>query len=376
MLTMTLSESQGQAAEAARLLWREKSSAGAPPPPAVPLQVLPGTGADRTTSLGCLMPPGSPGRRTFSFEIADRRQDSQMQVQRDAASGQYDLTDSAQRVLRYNYATIEPGDILDSLSPGNRIYARPRGNYLHPLYGPDGEVLTHDWSKDHPHHRGIYWAWPEVEWHGQRADLHALQKVFARPTSQLNTVEGPVFTQIDAENLWLWEDREPIVRERAIIRAWRAGPSGRWIDLDFRFTALKDGVTVARRDTKLYGGLNLRLAPVKDQQIVFFTDPATQSPRRAWAELSGVFPGGQGPVSLSVFQHPGNPDYPGDWVKYPEINWFQPTFPAAGTRCALKKDSPLRLRYRLWLHAGKADEKLLSQAWSAYARPVSIVSSK
>ena len=37
-----------------------------------------------------------------------------------------------------------------------------RCNYVHPLYGLDGQVLTEDFPKDHPHHRGIFWAWHQL----------------------------------------------------------------------------------------------------------------------------------------------------------------------------------------------------------------------
>ena len=37
-----------------------------------------------------------------------------------------------------------------------------RSNYIHPLYALDGEVLTEDFPEDHPHHRGIFWAWHQL----------------------------------------------------------------------------------------------------------------------------------------------------------------------------------------------------------------------
>ena len=37
-----------------------------------------------------------------------------------------------------------------------------RSNYIHPLYGLDGEVLTEDFPEDHLHHRGVFWAWHQV----------------------------------------------------------------------------------------------------------------------------------------------------------------------------------------------------------------------
>jgi hypothetical protein len=275
-----------------------------------------------------------------------------MVAQLDPGSGQYLITDSGQPVLRYNYATIEPGAVLDTVAAGNRKYAVARSNYIHPLWGPHGEQLTQDWSVDHPHHRGIYWAWPEVDWHGQQGDLHALQLVFARPTGRCATSSGPLFAQIDADNIWKWQGGEEIVHERAIIRAWRKTRHGRLLDLEFHFTALQERVLLARRGTDKYGGLNIRLAAVREQQIFKHLGPPDAQGQSAWADLSGVFPGGSNPAGVTILQHSSNPDYPGDWVEYPELNWLQPTFPRTGTRFALEPGRPLVLRFRLWIHAG------------------------
>lgn len=332
----------------------------------VAAQFEPDAPDSRHGTLRWLMPPGPAGQRKFLVEAETNSPAPLMRVRRDEVSGQFELNEAGTPVLRYNYQTNEPGGLLAKITPDNLKYARARSDYLHPLYGPGGEELTRDWSVDHPHHRGIYWAWPEVDYHGERGDLHALQRVFARPTGNCQVQEGPLYALIDAENVWRWDDREPIVRERALIRAWRRQPTGRLVDLEFHFTALKDDVALARRDTDKYGGLNLRFAAVKDQEIVCHTDPAGTAVRRAWADLSGVFPGGQA-AGVAVFQAPSNPDYPGDWVQYPTINWFQPTFPAAGTRYVLKQGQPLVLKFRLFIHAGKADETKLAEGWTAYA---------
>jgi len=291
-----------------------------------------------------------------------------MDVREDKATGQYLIQESGKPVLRYNYQAIAPGDLLAQIKEANRKYAQARSDYIHPLYGLNGEELTLDWPLDHPHHRGIYWAWPEVDYHGERGDLHALQRVFARPTGVCMTQDGPDNARIDAENLWRWEDQEPIVREIAVIRAWRSVPTGRFIDLEFHFTALKEEVALARRETKLYGGLNIRLAPVKQQSIRFSNDPPGTTPRRAWGDVSGIF-SGAAVTSLAVFQMPSNPGYPGDWVQYPEINWLQPTFPAAGTRYVLKPGQPLILKFRLWIHPGRVSEAKLAEVWTTCVNP-------
>jgi hypothetical protein len=290
-----------------------------------------------------------------------------MQAKRDPATGQIDITDDGKPVLRYNYKAVEPGEILEKVTPANRIYTRARSDYIHPLYGPNGEVLTKDWSIDHPHHRGIYWAWPEVDFGTNRGDLHALQKVFARPTGKVRLQSGAEFAEIEAENQWMWEDREPIVQERAIIRAYRATAQGRLVDLAFRFVALKDGVTIARRGTEHYGGLNVRMATPASQDISVHTDPTNAVPRRAWSDLSGIFASMNTSSGLTVFQHPRNPDYPGDWVQYPNLSWCQPAFPASGTRYPLSPGRPLVLHFRLLIHPGpKPTDAAAAKEWDAY----------
>lgn len=290
-----------------------------------------------------------------------------MQAVEDPATGQVDISEHGRPVLRYNYRTVGPGSVLEKVSEGNRIYARPRSDYIHPLYGVGGEVLTRDWSVDHPHHRGIYWAWPEVEFGGERGDLHALQQVFARPTGRLTLRGGAEHAELEAENLWFWEDREPIVHEWTLIRAHRGTVDSRIVDLAFRFLALKDGVTLARRGTTAYGGLNVRLETPRDQTISVHTDPAAAEPRRTWSDLSGIFAGNTSASGLTVLQHRSNPEYPGDWVQYPELSWCQPTFPTSGTRFALQPGRPLFLRYRLWIHAGgRPSEQEVARRWDAW----------
>ena len=298
----------------------------------------------------------------------------------DPVSGQIILSEGGRPVLQYNYKTVFEKDALDTM-PANKyrreandtfmanpsIYAVPRSNYIHPVYGPSGEMLTRDWSKDHPHHRGIYWAWPEVEFGSKLGDLHALQIVFARPTGKIILVNQPDYAQVEAENIWMWKDSIPIVREVAMIRAYRATEKGRVIDLAFRFIAMRDSVSLARRETRFYGGLNIRMQTPKFQEISFYRDSTVTVPVRAWSDLSGLFSGSKSKSGMLVLQNNKNPDYPGEYIQYPDLAWIQPTFPASGTRYKLVPGIPLVLRYRLFIHSGmKTDDASAMKMWDEY----------
>ena len=303
-----------------------------------------------------------------------------MKATEDLASGQIIISDGGQSVFQYNYKTVFEKDAMDTM-PANKyrreandtfmanpsIYAVPRSNYIHPVYGPSGELLTRDWSKDHPHHRGIYWAWPEVEFGKKLGDLHALQIVFARPTGKIKLINGPDYAQVEAENIWMWQDSIPVVREVAIIKAYSKTEHGRIIDLALRFVAMKDSITLARRETRLYGGLNIRMQTPKFQEISLFRDSSANKPVRAWSDLSGLFAGSETKSGLLVLQHHKNPDYPGEYIQYPDLSWIQPTFPESGTRYKLVTGVPLVLRYRLFVHSGiKPDDAFAMKLWDEF----------
>ncbi len=354
----------------------------------IPVQLEPGVPKSDQCRLVFLLAPGATGRHEFELRVTKIAPSMLLQGTISKTDGQIDLSElrlpadntpsgrpqtsdlslrTSVPILRYNYRTIEPGSVLDQVSAANRIYARARSDYIHPLFGLQGEVLTRDWSVDHPHHRGIYWAWPEVDFGKERGDLHALQRVFARPTGKVKLQSGAVFAEVEAENEWVWEDREPIVREVATIRAYRSAAQGRVIDLAFRFVALRDGISIARRGTEHYGGLNVRLETPREQQIAVHTDLSNAVPRRAWSDLSGAFSPASAVSGLMIFQHRANPDYPGDWIQYPELSWCQPTFPAAGRRYALEPGRPLVLRFRLWVHRGaKPNDDWAAESWDAF----------
>ncbi|GIV17836.1 MAG: hypothetical protein KatS3mg022_3271 [Armatimonadota bacterium] len=312
-------------------------------------------------SVWVMTPPsGLSGR--LALQVASSPAGVRIRARRDRATGQIRIEEDGRPILQYNYWTVDRPDRHAQVSPENRIYSRPRSDYIHPLYGLSGEVMSEDWPIDHPHHRGIYWAWPEVDYRGERGDLHALQRVFTYPTGRYRVTEGAVFAQIEAESVWRWENGEPIVLEWARIRAYRRTGEGRCIDLAFFITALKEPVLLARRGTNLYGGLNMRLSAIQNQQFVSHAEG-----KQAWAGAFGIFPGGQRVGGLLIFPHAQNPHHPPEWVQYPDLHWIQPTFPTSGVRYELQPGKPLALRYRLWIRQGSEPLLDLWRAqWQAY----------
>ncbi len=364
----------------------------------IPVQLDEGIGGN-SPRLVALLPEGQPGKRKFKLAVIDTPVLPEMKAEENHDNQQPELREGDQKILQYNYHPVHVDEVVrpggktmemefSEMSSGkyyeeylkahptypkdtvvtSSIYSVPRSDYIHPLYGLNGEMLTRDWPDGgHPHHRGIFWAWPEVEYNGQRGDIYALQRVFARPTGKIEYLNGPVYAQIHAENRWIWEEEEPIVREQVTMRAYRAINEQRIIDLKLEFLALKENVTLATRFTDSYGGLNIRMQTPEEQEISYFTGEKGSDPLRAWADFNGTFEGNSTKSGLVILQHKTNPEYPGDWVEYPNLSWIQPTFPTPNTRFPLSTSEPLILKYRFIVHAGGKPTVDKSEAnWDAY----------
>ncbi|MDR1480405.1 MAG: PmoA family protein [Planctomycetaceae bacterium] len=295
---------------------------------------------------------------------------AEFKVKTNSETNQWLILENEEPVLQYNYGTLPlPNGYIEKISQTSRIYAVPRSDYIHPLYDLDGEPITKDWSNDHPHHRGIYWAWPEVGYKNELGDLHALQKVFARTTNKIETATENGKLKLTAENVWKWLDKEPIVNEKITITVLPLDKNGRKINLEFHFTALVDEVTLARRGTQHYGGLNIRMQPLNEFKTSSFYGNEKDIPKinqPAWVCSSWNNPKSDGRTELTVFEKATNPDYPGALIQYPNLNWFQPTFPKNGTRYKLEKNKPLTLHYQLWLHNASDNDNTKKETWEIF----------
>ena len=78
------------------------------------------------------------------------------QVQMQKSEGGFLFTENGDRVLSFQ------------MNPKSLEGEYERCNYIHPLWGIDGKVLTEDFPADHLHQRGIFWAWHQIWIDGKR----------------------------------------------------------------------------------------------------------------------------------------------------------------------------------------------------------------
>ena len=371
-----------------------EQTAGAAKSKPVAVQFSPEAKGSTEGTLWWLMPPGPAGQRRFELTVGSQPRVPEFAASLNKQRQAVDVKDGNLPVLRYNHGTVPPPPpIVEKFEKKHKpplFYAR--GDYIHPVFGPDGEELTDDYSLDHPHHRGICWAWPVVHYRGQVRDIWAVRVlptqpggVWARPVSMDRVEAGPVLAAIDAENVWKWGDTEPILREDVAIRVFHRTNRCRYLDVRVCLTSVVDGLSIGGRPHASYGGFTFRTFPSFDQrQIDMHIEPPEAKPRKAWYHLTGNFPGGKGLAGVALFEHVTNPDYPSspkpgtaDLVpgKYPRWRTMQPAWPG-DREVALPKGKPLVLNHRLWIHPGAANDATLADVWATYAHPPTVTINK
>lgn len=267
------------------------------------------------------------------------------------------LWEGSRPVLVYNHGVRHGPDV-----PADRA----RACYVHPLYGPDGEVLTDDFPRDHYHHRGLFWAWPHVRVEGREYDLWALHGIRQQFERWLEQTADSSSAVLAVENGWYVEDRK-VLGERVRLRVGTATESGRTIDVELRLTALGQPVTLWGAEGKSYGGLSLRFAPRLDTRITTVQGQAADDlncAKLAWADLTARFQRSAGQSGIALFVDRGHPGFPTSWITrnygFLGVGWpgIEPV--------TLKPNEPVACRYRLWIHRELLEPARLEAAYEAY----------
>lgn len=271
---------------------------------------------------------------------------------RDVNGVALELTENGQPVFDYNYGMIWKEGFPESMK---------RSSYLHPVYAPDGTVITDDFNKNHPHHRGIFWTWPVIVFDGKTYDTwevdDKIKQRFERWVRRDTTQAGAT---LEAENGWYIGNRR-IAKEDMEIHVLPLKNHTRV--LDFRWKVEADGQPIEIAGTpdegKGYGGICFRMAPrdggtkattIQTGKGVLEKDGVMEVAR--WAKLSGTMQGK--PESARLDDDPANPNFGSNgWLLRHSFGLMNPSYPGV-THLRLEPGKPLVLRYRITLASGAA----------------------
>ena len=310
--------------------------------------------------------------------------------------------------VRFSRSEGEIGIRIDGW-PFSTLHFGPQTTkpFLHPLRAADGTVVTRAYpmediegeSKDHPHHRGLWFSHGDVNgidfWANEPAQEPTSRKgqIVLRAVPRIEVEEsdaagGNTAGQGKVRILFDWKTRDGTVlltEDRTMV--FHAGSINRIVDFDLRLTAQADHVTLG--DTK-EGTFALRVAtPMEESRESVQGVPRTGTvlaadgrvgegqvwgTRSRWVDYSGVIEGKR--VGIAVFDHPENPRHPTYWHVRSYGLFAANIFglhnflsdPSADGSLRLRRDESLRFRYRVVIHPGDAAEAQVANLYETYAQ--------
>ena len=249
------------------------------------------------------------------------------------------LTEAGKTVLVYRTKPINP-----ATEPG-------RANYISPLYAPDGTALTEDKPGDHPHQRGVWWAWMKVQADGKLVADGWYMKNLAysvREKRFLGDAEGGGTLTVEVD--WIVNSGDElsfVAREvtKVTVRPLKSGV--RRLEFDTTITSRLDALGLGgSEDDRGFGGFSIRL--VDPEHLTFVSGGKTLVPNGAVLDagqsMGFAWSGGSNSPAWTVgLACKANGQAVTRWMLYNVRSMQNCVFPGRAPMI-LKKDQTLRLQ--------------------------------
>lgn len=249
------------------------------------------------------------------------------------------LTEAGKTVLVYRTKPINP-----ATEPG-------RANYISPLYAPDGTALTEDKPGDHPHQRGVWWAWMKVQADGKLVADGWYMKNLAysvREKRFLGDAEGGGTLTVEVD--WIVNSGDElsfVAREvtKVTVRPLKSGV--RRLEFDTTITSRLDALGLGgSEDDRGFGGFSIRL--VDPEHLTFVSGGKTLVPNGAVLDagqsMGFAWSGGSNSPAWTVgLACKANGQAVTRWMLYDVRSMQNCVFPGRAPMI-LKKDQTLRLQ--------------------------------
>ncbi len=267
--------------------------------------------------------------------------------------------------------------------------------FLHPLRSASGKVVTRYFpmelvdsergSRDHPHHRGLWFSHGDVNgidfWANETRDGNkgriVLRKITALENGKKQGVIGARFEWMDPKGKTLLNEDRTMV--------FYSDPKLRTIDFDITLIAVekvkfgdtKEGTFALRltpsleeagkRDPAKYTGRMVSASGASGEEHVWGT-------RAPWVDYSGEVEGE--PLGIAILDHPSNPRHPTYWHSRSYGLFAANPFGTHDFENDASKDGSMtlepgqtmRFRYRVVIHSGRTADAGIPALYQKYAK--------
>ncbi|HCE58767.1 MAG TPA: hypothetical protein DER09_13300 [Prolixibacteraceae bacterium] len=248
-----------------------------------------------------------------------------------------------------------------------------RTHYIHPLWAPDGKILTEDFPIDHPHHRGIFWAWHQIVVNGKNiCDGWELknfsQKINDLQFRALKNGSAELKTEVEWASPNLKNESGkliPMIQEKTKIIIHPAVKNYRKIDFEISLLALVENLSIGgSADEKGYSGFSARIKLPED--VVFKEVAGNVLPQNTavvspgYIDISGGMLKNGKPGGVVIVDFPENPGYPQPWILRAKNSMQNAAWPG-NQLVQISTKEPLVLKYSLLVYSGEMKGKTIQK---------------
>jgi hypothetical protein len=350
---------------------------------AVPFQLETASGAKLWFILNGITPKNT--KRTFILRKMLSPQIFGTGILEVRKDGALNLFSGEKPILSYQTETVNPPN---GVSP---LYKRSA--FLHPVYSPEGEVLTRIQAPDHYHHYGIWNPWTSTFIGKREVDFWNLMKGegTVRFAGMISQVEGPVYTGF--KSLQEHIDFGAVggdaiaMNELFDVRVWNIENRRYMFDYTSTFnTPLDSGIMLAAY--RYGGGIGFRATEkwTKSNSSVLTSEGKTRKDadgsNAKWCIVEGESAAKEGRSGILFMSFPANRMHPEPMRVWPEDanggrgDVYFEFCPIRHNDWKIEKGNDYSLKYRLVIFDGKMTPEEAENYWQAFANPPTIIISK
>jgi len=268
------------------------------------------------------------------------------------------------------------------------VYAGAPKPYCYPIIGPTGKPVTRNFptrevegeSRDHPHHRSLWFTFGEVSGVNFWTESSVGGKIVHKEFDKL--VSGPVYGRIVARNDWMSPEGKKVCEDTRDLRIYRTA-SGRIMDFEITIRATDGPVKFV--DTK-EGMFGIRVACSMEvdrgkghiENARGDKDGAAWGKQAEWCDYYGPVDGET--VGIAIMDHPTSFRYPTYWhVRTYGLFAANPFGLSAFTNGSIKDGSytippggEITFRYRIFIHKGTTEVAEVAEAYEGYSKPPNV----
>jgi hypothetical protein len=268
-------------------------------------------------------------------------------VLNDVSESELSIADGETPILTYHY--------------GQTLY-KP---YFHPVHAPGGQVVTEDAPEDHVHHRGLCFAWGDVNgvnyWAETNCEAAVRGRIQHREFRE-KTVNADRVSLV-VVNDWIAPDGTKPVEETAYITVYQPQPEGQAIDFEFQLRAQSTDVVMGTPPA--YHGLCYRAVDLEYRKVINSESRIGESEVKGasakWCTLNGIL--ADEAVGIAIFDHPSNLRHPTRFFATDGAFGFISTSFAYDVPYTIPAGDTLRLKYRVYLYRG---DLFTVDLWACY----------